>query len=140
VPHGLTDGVSMLAALVAGYDLVYMGTPFIVTTESVAPQAWKDAVVSADIELTSVFTGLPTSMIRAAEPVTATVTADGFHMSRLSSSEHQAAEPVGIRYSAGHSVACVNEVLTVAELVKRVERQFHDARATFARRWERAAR
>ncbi|MDT5182712.1 MAG: nitronate monooxygenase [Mycobacterium sp.] len=84
----------MLAALVAAYDLVYMGTPFIATAESVAPQGWKDAVVSAsidDIELTSEFTGLPTSMIRAAEPATAAATSDGFHMSRLDSSEHHAA-------------------------------------------------
>jgi nitronate monooxygenase len=134
---GVTDGVSMLAALVAGFDLVYMGTPFIATTESVAPQGWKDAVVNAvidDIELTSEFTGLPTSMIRAAEPVTATTTADGFHMSRLGSSEHHDGEPNGVRYSAGHSAGCVDGVLTVAELVARVEGQFRDARATFAQR------
>jgi nitronate monooxygenase len=84
----------MLAALVAAYDLVYMGTPFIATAESVAPQGWKDAVVSAsidDIELTSEFTGLPTSIFRAAEPATAAATSDGFHMSRLDSSEHHAA-------------------------------------------------
>ena len=138
---GVTDGAGMLAALVAGYDLVYMGTPFIATTESAAPQGWKDAVVGAgidDIELTSEFTGLPTSMIRAAEPVTATATADGFHMSRLGSSEHHAAGPVGGHYSAGHSAACVDGVQTVAELITRVERQFRDARATFAQRWTQA--
>jgi nitronate monooxygenase len=112
-----------------------MGTPFIATTESVAPQGWKDAVVSAsidDIELTSEFTGLPTSMIRAAEPVRATAIIDGFHMSRLGLSEHHTDDTVGIRYSAGHSAACVGGVLTVAELVARVEDEFRDARATFA--------
>jgi nitronate monooxygenase len=140
---GVTDGASMLAALAAGYDLVYMGTLFIATTESAAPQGWKDAVVSAsidDIELTREFTGLPTSMIRAAEPVAASPTADGFHMSRLDSAAQDSVEPVGVRYSAGHSAACVDEVLTVPELVERVERQFHDTRATFAQRWGRAVR
>jgi nitronate monooxygenase len=71
---GVSDGASLLAALVAGFDLVYMGTPFIATTESAAPQAWKDAVVAAgidDIELTSELTGLPTSVIRAIAPATA---------------------------------------------------------------------
>jgi hypothetical protein len=34
----------------------------------------------------------------------------------------QPSEPVGVRYTAGHSVACVDGVLTVTELVKRVER------------------
>lgn len=130
---GVTDGVGMLAALVAGFDLVYMGTPFIATAESAAPQGWKDAVVAAsidDIELTSEVTGLPTSMIRAAEPATGPAAAEGFHMSRLGSSE----QPVpGIRYSAGHSAGCVEGVLTVAELVARVERQFQDTTTTLAR-------
>jgi nitronate monooxygenase len=53
-------------------------------------------------------------------------------MSRLGSSEHHAAEPNGVRYSAGHSAACVDGVLTVAELVARVEGEFLDSRATFA--------
>jgi nitronate monooxygenase len=61
-------------------------------------------------------------------------------MSRLDSSEQRIAEPVGVRYSAGQSAACVDGVLTVAELVERVERQFHDARATFAQRRRRAGR
>ena len=87
-----------------------------------------------DVELTSEFTGLPTSMIRAAETVTAAAIADGFHMSRLGSSEQHAAEPIGVRYSAGHSAACVDGVLRVAELVERVEGQFRNARARFAQR------
>lgn len=132
---GVTDGASMLAALVAGYDLVYMGTPFIATIESAAPQDWKDAVVNAgidDIELTSEFTGLPTSMIRAPAPAIAPNTAEGFHMSRLGSSEEGAA--AGMRYSAGHSAAGVDRVLAVADLVDRVERQLRDAEAAFISR------
>jgi nitronate monooxygenase len=66
---GVADGTSLLAALVAGYDLAYMGTAFIATTESSAAQPYKQAVVTSsldDIELTSRFTGIPTSMIRSA--------------------------------------------------------------------------
>lgn len=103
-------GRSILAAQVAGFDLVYMGTPFIATDESAAPQGWKDAVLRAsidDIELTDAFTGLPTSMIRAAKA-------------------H--ADPVEVRYSAGQSAACVDEVLAVATLVEQVERQFLEAK------------
>jgi nitronate monooxygenase len=131
---GVSDGASLLAALVAGFDLVYMGTPFIATTESAAPQAWKDAVIAAgidDIELTSELTGLPTSVIRAIAPATAPSTGDGFHMSRLGSPGGDGAEPADIRYSAGHSAACVDRVLTVAALVGRVEQQMRDAEAAF---------
>jgi nitronate monooxygenase len=55
-------------------------------------------------------------------------------MSRLGSSEHHDGEPTGVRYSAGHSAGCVDGMLTVAELVARVEGEFRDARATFAQR------
>ncbi|OBF07648.1 nitronate monooxygenase family protein [Mycobacterium sp. 852002-10029_SCH5224772] len=134
---GVPDGASLLAALVAGYDLVYMGTPFIATAESAAPPGWKNAVVAAsidDIELTSEFTGLPTSMIRATEPAIAPATDAGFHMSRLGASAHHRSGEASVRYSAGHSAACVDGIVTVADLVSRVERQFRAALETFAER------
>jgi nitronate monooxygenase len=134
---GVSDGASLLAALVAGFDLVYMGTPFIATTESAVPHGWKDAVVTAgidDIELTSEFTGLPTSMIRAADPVAPRNTGGDFHVSRLGSAELDG-QPANMRYSAGHSAAGVHQVLSVAELVEGVERQMRDTQAAFVDRW-----
>jgi nitronate monooxygenase len=133
---GVSDGASLLAALVVGFDLVYMGTPFIATTESAAPQAWKEAVALAgidDIELTSEVTGLPTSMIRADEAAPHGGSAEGFRMSRLDPTGPSVAS--GVRYSAGHSAACVDQVLDVAELVDRVEHQMHDAQASFVQSW-----
>ncbi|MFW0785813.1 nitronate monooxygenase [Gordonia sp. CPCC 206044] len=127
---GISDGRGLLAAIVAGFDLVYMGTPFIATVESSAPRDWKDAVVAAgmdDIELTSEVTGLPTSMIRAAATSAATPAIDGFEMARLGASDHLEPESGEIRYSAGHSAAGVDEVLSVVELVDRVESQLLSA-------------
>ena len=63
---GIADGAGLWAAQVAGADLAYMGTKFIATTESGAPDAYKHAVVRAgidDIELTTRLTGLPVSLI-----------------------------------------------------------------------------
>jgi nitronate monooxygenase len=124
---GVADGTSLLAALVAGYDLAYMGTAFIATTESAAPQPYKQAVVTSsldDIELTSRFTGIPTSMIRSAEeaegpdragkPYDATVLTRG-------------AQPTSSVFSAGHSVAGIQEVVDTAGLINRVEREFEQA-------------
>ncbi len=131
---GIADGRSVLAALVAGFDLVYMGTPFIATTESAAPQGWKEAVVRAsidDIELTSAFTGLPTSMIRAPRETSWETPAGQFDLSRLDSTGLSDADS-GARYSAGHSATGVQEVLTVAALVDKVEREFLDAKAELA--------
>jgi hypothetical protein len=72
-------------------------------------------------------------MIRPTAPATVPGTRDGFDMSRLSSPDGDGAEPGDIRYSAGHSAACVDRVLTVAELVGRVEQQMRDAEAAFLR-------
>src|SRR4029077_7787028 len=63
---GIADGASLWAAQTAGADLAYMGTKFIATTESGAPDGYKHAVVDADdddIELTTRLTGLPVSLI-----------------------------------------------------------------------------
>ncbi len=63
---GISDGVALRAAQVLGCDLAYMGTRFIATRESLAPDAYRDMLVDASIDdvlLTRAFTGLPTSML-----------------------------------------------------------------------------
>ncbi len=131
---GVTDGTSMLAARVAGYDLVYMGTPFIATEESAADQAYMAAVVAAsvdDIVLTSELTGLPTSMIRPESPVGDRLGAVGdFTMSVLGEGLGNAPDSgPGFRFSAGHSAVAVDRVLPASELIARVEEEYNEARA-----------
>jgi nitronate monooxygenase len=136
---GISDGASLVAALVLGYDLAYMGTGFIATTESAVPQGWKEAVVAAgidDIELTDKFTGLPASMIRANEPTATTGSASAFDISTLESAEQELARTSGARYSAGHSAASVDEVLPVAEVIARLEQEFSEAQKELLGRWE----
>jgi nitronate monooxygenase len=61
----ISDGVALRAALTLGADLAYMGTKFLATVESMAPDEHKRTVAASsldDIVLTSAFTGLPTSM------------------------------------------------------------------------------
>jgi nitronate monooxygenase len=124
---GVVDGASLAAALVAGYDLAYVGTPLIATTESAAPTEYKDAVVSAsmdDIELTSAFTGLATNFIRAEDAPHPVPPASGFDAAVLEG------RPGGTRprFSAGHSAACVDAVVEVASLLDRVEAEFRAVR------------
>jgi hypothetical protein len=70
-----------------------------------------------DIELTSEFTGLSTSVIRAAAPATAPSAGDGFHMSRRSSPDRDAAEPGDVRHGARRqgSVPATHEHFHVPE-------------------------
>lgn len=98
---GIVDGRSLFAAQVLGYDLGYMGTPFLATEEATVGDDWKAAVVGAsldDIVTTTELTGLPTSVVNLPEGPTA--------------------------FSAGHSVGAVDRVLPAAELVERMIREY----------------
>ena len=63
---GISDGRALAAARVLGCDLAYMGTRFIATAESMAPEAYRAMLAAStmdDVLLTSSFTGLPANML-----------------------------------------------------------------------------
>jgi nitronate monooxygenase len=58
---GVADGTALHASEVLGCDLAYMGTRFIATQESIAPEAYKQMIVGTNMEgirLTKAFSGL----------------------------------------------------------------------------------
>jgi len=64
----IAHGGSVLAALAAGADLAYVGSPFIATSEANAPDGYKQAIVesgAADIVYTDLFTGVHGNYLRA---------------------------------------------------------------------------
>ncbi len=140
---GIADGVALRAAQVLGCDLAYMGTRFIASRESLAPDAYRQMLVDASIDdvlLTRAFTGLPTSMLLPAirragldpatldEAVTPNTAAQMFG----GASHGNAADgPKRWRdiWSAGHSVGGVQQLQTVEALVAQVEQEFHRALA-----------
>jgi nitronate monooxygenase len=64
----IASGGSVLAALAAGADLAYVGSPFIATEEANAPGAYKQAIVeagAADIVYTDLFTGVHGNYLRS---------------------------------------------------------------------------
>jgi nitronate monooxygenase len=131
---GISDGQALHAAIVLGCDLAYMGTRFIATHESMAPQAYKDMVVGAsadDVILTRAFTGLQTNMLRPS------IIAAGLDLAALpergmidvakdinvaGGSEH----PQRWRdiWSAGHSASGATEILSVQALVSQVYAEY----------------
>jgi nitronate monooxygenase len=110
---GVSDGVALAAAIMAGADLAYMGTRFIATWESAASQAYKSALVDAgpdDIQLTAELTGLKANVLARSVPAADAVREPGhFEHSALLSTEDV--------WSAGHSVCGVSEIVDVATLV-----------------------
>lgn len=64
---GICDGAGIASAIAAGADYVYMGTRFIPAHESMAPSAYKDMVISSNIDdliISASVTGRPASWLK----------------------------------------------------------------------------
>ena len=65
---GIADGRGLLAARALGAEGVLLGTRFVATRESMAPEFWKQAILKASSDgtaITSAFTGLPARLLRS---------------------------------------------------------------------------
>ena len=140
---GISDGRALWAARVLGADFAYMGTRFIASRESRAKTAYKQMLVSAnldDIMTTRAFTGLDSNMLRPS------IIAAGLDPTALDDmvTPQQARETFGGNqatprrwtdiWSAGHSVSGVSDIPSVAEIVARTDAEYQHARATGADR------
>lgn len=133
---GLSKGEDLLAAKAMGADLCYMGTRFINTTESQADAAYQTMIiesVSGDIIHTPAVSGIPANFMRQS------LQAAGYPMDKLN-------QPGGIDYgeklkpvedeakawktvwSAGQGVSQIHDVLTTADLVRRIEMEYRAAK------------
>ncbi|WP_084532099.1 NAD(P)H-dependent flavin oxidoreductase [Nocardia miyunensis] len=125
---GITDGTSILAAQVLGVDLVYLGTRFIATSESLATDEYRTALIEStldDVILSTRVGGIPANLLaswlaRDDQSAANQESSSGFEQDRLL--RNRAA------WSAGHSVAGVGAVTTVAELVQAITEQYERAR------------
>jgi nitronate monooxygenase len=133
---GLSDGVSLRAAITLGCDLGYMGTRFIATRESMAVEGYKQMLVTSrldDVQLTKAFTGLPANFLRPS------IVASGLDPAALpedldvAQARERYGGGAGPRdgprrwadvWSAGHSVSGVGDVPSVAELVARLRAEY----------------
>jgi nitronate monooxygenase len=64
---GIADGRGLVAALALGASGVLLGTRFVATKESMAPEFWKRAILESSSDRTTVtraFTGLPARVLR----------------------------------------------------------------------------
>ena len=135
---GLTCGQDVLSAEAMGAAMTYMGTRFIATKESMAPDAYNAALIegkATDILLSSVLDGAPTnwyapSLVKAGidldELATtkpgAIVTSDGESKQRYK----------GI-WSAGHGIGATKQVVPVKTLCEQLISEYSQARSAFKR-------
>jgi nitronate monooxygenase len=129
---GVADGVALRAALALGCDLAYMGTRFIATAESMAPAAYKSMLVESsmdDVLLTRAVTGLPTNTLKPslrAAGLDPDALPERGAIDILKDIDPEARRWKDV-WSAGHSVALVDDAPSVAELVARTAREYADA-------------
>lgn len=131
----IAQGGAVLAAEAMGADLAYVGSPFIATEESRAPDAYKRMIVESageDIVYTAAFSGVHGNYLKPS------VVAAGFDPDRLEGTLRQMdfdgrAKKEGPQawrdiWSAGQGVGAVTEVVTAGALVTRLAREYATAR------------
>ncbi|ALM83440.1 nitronate monooxygenase family protein [Bordetella sp. N] len=133
----ISHGKDILAAQVLGCEFAYMGTRFIATEESLAPDRYRDMIVEAtldDVIYTPFFTGVPGNYlapsIRAAGLDPANLVAQPAAAVNLDKSTRPKAwKDV---WGAGQGVGAAQEVLPTAVLVEQLASEYETARRVFA--------
>jgi nitronate monooxygenase len=128
---GIADAAGIRGALALGADFVCMGTRFIATQESVAPDEYKRMLVSAetnDVVESDSIAGLSANWLRPS------LEANGLDPDDLPRprARHRPDLPDGVEawktvWSGGHSTGLIVDVPSVAELVERLEQDLAGA-------------
>lgn len=126
----ISDGRQVAAARMMGADLAYLGTRFIATRESLAPEGYKAMIAhahAADIVSTDAVSGVPANFLRES------LEANGFDVGellrrglgsgRLKDMEDEVKAWKTI-WSAGHGVGSIADVPDTATLCRRLEAEF----------------
>lgn len=127
----ISSGRDVVAALTMGADLAYMGTRFINTQESRAPEEYKEAIVNssvADIIYTAAVSGVPGSFLRSSLEA-AGITKEYWHQKKkidfgkeldVAEAEARAWKTI---WSAGQGVTAIDDVVPVGELLASIKEE-----------------
>ena len=136
VGGGISDGWGVAGAIAAGADLVYMGTRFIPTIESMADQAYKEMLVSSNSEDLLVSAGITGSNASWLKPSLRANGIDPDNMPGAPERSYDSNRELGARrwkdvWAAGQGVGAVKAVEPVADVVNRLEKEWLAARSRF---------
>jgi len=138
---GIADGRGLLASLALGASGVMLGTRFVATRESMAPEFWKRALLerqSEETAITDVFTGLHGRALRNAfteeYAASGAPTLPGLIQSNAAQDIYNAAAARGdgehFPQFTGQSVGLIHDLPGAAEVVARI---VEEARVAMAR-------
>jgi nitronate monooxygenase len=139
VGGGIADGYGVAGAIAAGADLVYMGTRFIATDESLATDDYKRMVVEStldDLLVSASITGTPATWLK---PSLRRVGYDPEHMPEkpqrnYDSSQQQQVEAKRWKdlWSAGQGIGAVRAIEPMSAVVDSLAREYDAAVARMA--------
>ncbi|MGL5838330.1 MAG: NAD(P)H-dependent flavin oxidoreductase [Sphingorhabdus sp.] len=132
----ISTGRDILAARTMGADLCYMGTRFIATPESMAPDGYREMLVTAsasDILFTAALDGAPANfLIPSLEASGIDVPA----LIRTPPGDIISAQEAKARYksiwSAGHGVGAVTAILPASDIVDQLVQEYAAAKDAFS--------
>lgn len=130
----IANGGAVLAAVAAGADLAYVGSPFIATDEANAPDGYKQAIVSsgaADIVYTDFFTGVHGNYIRASIELAGLDPDNLGDAKKMAFGSEESGKSKAWRdiWGCGQGIGVVDRVQPVAELVNTIADQYAAAKA-----------
>ncbi|MBB6444268.1 NAD(P)H-dependent flavin oxidoreductase [Bacillus benzoevorans] len=128
---GISHGQDILAAQILGADLVYMGTRFIATKESLANPDYEHMLIQAGVEdiiYTDSFSGvhanyLKPSIVRAGLDPEKLQKKGDFNWSE----SKEGAKAWKDIWSAGHGVGAIKKIQSVAEVAKELLQEYESA-------------
>ena len=128
----IATGGAIVAAQAMGADLAYIGSAFIATHEANAPDNYKQMIVDSsaeDIVYTNLFTGVHGNYLKGS------IVTAGLDPANLPESDASkmnfadgSSKPKTWRdiWGAGQGVGAVTQVVSAAELIARLKREYHE--------------
>ena len=134
VGGGISDGWGVAGAVASGADFVYMGTRFIPTAESMAPQGYKQMVVDStvdDLVISAGISGTPASWLKPS------LRANGFDPDNMpsapgkqyDSNQSFAGKKWTEVWAAGQGLGASKSIESVADVVDGLAREYAQAMA-----------
>lgn len=128
----ISTGRDIASALQMGADLAYMGTRFINTKESKAPEEYRKMIIEAgasDVVYTAAISGVSANFLGASLKAAGLTEEDLKKDTKIDFGKELDTEAKAWKtiWSAGQGVAMIEDSLTVAELVSQLKTEFRSA-------------
>lgn len=127
----ISTGRDIASAMQMGADLAYMGTRFINTTESLAPESYRNMIIDSgtiDIIYTAAVSGVNANFMRKSLEAMG-ITQEHWENKGKMDFDDEMSEAAAWKtiWSAGQGVNSIADVLPVVELIQRLKQEFHQA-------------